>query len=239
MSDQKEFLSIKKTFFYNFFPSKEEEEACKLNNTPHVVTRELVEIRDIYPPPKIDLGNPWQIKIKITSYEVEAGALLIPYIETFEYILRYWTLDLAKILVNGCGVCVQVWDVTADSAPKKYEGERIYLWKLCNDDYALSCIELFNSSRLAVGDEIGLFWDPRSSNFMFKLLSQVKGNQQLDSFDLRSIACHLYSDEKVTEPVKSDPRAENDPKKYEIATHASSSIRKLHNDRELGVAICQ
>ncbi|KAG5607086.1 hypothetical protein H5410_028578 [Solanum commersonii] len=116
-----------------------------------------------------------QIKIKITSYEVEAGALLIPYIETFEYILRYWTLDLAKILVNGCGVCVQVWDVTADSAPKKYEGERVYLWKLCNDDYALSCIELFNSSRLGVGDEIGLFWDPRSSNFMFKLLSQVKG----------------------------------------------------------------
>ncbi|KAL3337781.1 hypothetical protein AABB24_030087 [Solanum stoloniferum] len=173
MSDQKEFLSLKKTFFYNFFPSKEEEEACKLNNTLFVVTRELIEIRDIYPPPKIDLENPWQIKIKITSYEVEAGALLIPYIKTFEYILRYWTLDLAKILVNGCGVCVQVWDVTMDNAPKKYEGERVYLWKLCNDDYALSCIELFNSSRLGIGDEIGLFWDPRSSNFMFKLLSQV------------------------------------------------------------------
>ncbi|KAG5607125.1 hypothetical protein H5410_028617 [Solanum commersonii] len=170
MSDQKEFLSLKMTFFYNFFPSKEEEEACKLNNTPYI------------------------IKIKITSYEVEAGALLIPYIKTFEYILRYWTLDLAKILVNGCGVCVQVWD--------KYEGEGAYLWKLCNDDYALSCIELFNSSRLGVGDEIGLFWDPRSSNFMFKLLSK-----------------------------------ENDPKKYESAIHdASASFRKLHNDRELGVA---
>ncbi|KAG5607118.1 hypothetical protein H5410_028610 [Solanum commersonii] len=166
----KPLLSLKKTFFYNFFPSKEEEEACKLNNTPHVVTRELIEIRDIYPPPKIDLENPWQIKIKITSYEVEAGALLIPYIETFEYILRYWTLDLAKILVNGCGVCVQVWDVTTNNAPKKYEGERVYLWKLCNDDYALSCIELFNNNRLGIGDEIGLFWDPRSSNFMFKLL---------------------------------------------------------------------
>uniref|UniRef100_M1A9X6 B3 domain-containing protein n=1 Tax=Solanum tuberosum TaxID=4113 RepID=M1A9X6_SOLTU len=119
------------------------------------------------------VSTPRVIKIKITSYEVEAGALLIPYIETFEYILRYWTLNLAKILVNGCGVCVQMWDVAADSAPKKYEGERVYLWKLCNDDYALSCIELFNSSRLGVGDEIGLFWDPRSSNFMFKLLSQV------------------------------------------------------------------
>ncbi|KAL3337757.1 hypothetical protein AABB24_030071, partial [Solanum stoloniferum] len=117
----KPLLSLKKTFFYNFFPSKEEEEACKLKNTPYVVTQELIEIRDIYPPPKIDLENPWQIKIKITSYEVEAGALLIPYIETFEYILRYWTLDMAKILVNGCRVCVQVWDVTTDNAPKKYE----------------------------------------------------------------------------------------------------------------------
>uniref|UniRef100_A0A3Q7HET4 TF-B3 domain-containing protein n=1 Tax=Solanum lycopersicum TaxID=4081 RepID=A0A3Q7HET4_SOLLC len=164
--------SLKKTFFYNFFPSKEEEAACKRNNTPYVVTRELIEIRDIYPPPKIDLENPWQIKIKITSYEIKAGALLIPYIETFEYIIRYWTLDMAKILVNGCGVYVQVWDVTEDNAPNKYEGEHVYLWKLCNDDYALSCIELFNNNNLGVGDEIGLFWDPRCSNFMFKLLDK-------------------------------------------------------------------
>ncbi|KAH0744368.1 hypothetical protein KY290_032361 [Solanum tuberosum] len=81
----------------------------------------------------------------------------------FEYILRYWTLDMAKILVSGCGVRVQLWDVTTDNAPKKYEGESVYLWKLYND--ALSCIELFNDSRFGVGDEIGLFWDPRSSNF--------------------------------------------------------------------------
>lgn len=29
---------------------------------------------------------------------------------------------------------------------------------------------------------------------------------------------------------------ENDPKKYESPTHASASLRKLHNDRGLGVA---
>ncbi|XP_055808403.1 uncharacterized protein LOC129876947 [Solanum dulcamara] len=173
MSDQRPFLSLKKTFFYNFFPSKAEEEACKVNNTPHVVTRELIEKRDVYPPPKIDLKNPWQIKIKITSGEVEARMLMIPFIETFEYILRYWTLEMAKILVNGCGVHVDVWDVTAENFPKKYEGESVCLWKLYNDDYSLLCIELFNDSRLGVGDEIGLFWDPRSLNFMFKLLSRV------------------------------------------------------------------
>lgn len=47
-------LSMNKTFFYNFFPSKAEEEASKVNNTPHVVTWELVEMRDLYPTPTID-----------------------------------------------------------------------------------------------------------------------------------------------------------------------------------------
>uniref|UniRef100_M1AA43 Uncharacterized protein n=1 Tax=Solanum tuberosum TaxID=4113 RepID=M1AA43_SOLTU len=50
------------TFFYNIFLEEEEEEAAW---------------------PKIELENPWQIKIKITSYEVEAGVLLIPYIKMF------------------------------------------------------------------------------------------------------------------------------------------------------------
>ena len=89
MSNQKPFLSLKKTFFYNFFPSKVEEETCKLNNTAHVVTRELIEIRDIYPPPKIDLKNPWQIKKKITCDEVIVGKPVIPFSDTFEYILQY------------------------------------------------------------------------------------------------------------------------------------------------------
>ncbi|WMV31034.1 hypothetical protein MTR67_024419 [Solanum verrucosum] len=65
MSDQKPLLSLKKTFFYNFFPSKDEEEACKLINTPHVVTRELIEIRDIYPLQKIDLGNPYRSRKRL------------------------------------------------------------------------------------------------------------------------------------------------------------------------------
>ncbi|KAG5606544.1 hypothetical protein H5410_028036, partial [Solanum commersonii] len=96
MFDQNPLLSLKKTFFYSFFPSKEEEKARILNNTPH-------------------------IKIKITSHEVEAGALLISYIETFDYILPYWTLDMAKILVNRYGVRVGVWDLTKDNSPRKYE----------------------------------------------------------------------------------------------------------------------
>ncbi|XP_055808377.1 B3 domain-containing protein At5g26805-like [Solanum dulcamara] len=174
MSDQKSLLSMKKTFFYNFFPSKTEEEASKVNNTPWVATPELVEIRDLYPVPKIDLENPWQIKKKITLDEIVIRMLVIPFFEMFEYILRYWTLDMAKSLENGCGVCVDAWDVTEENVPKKYVGGSVCLRKLCNSDYSLSCVELFNGRGLGVGDEIGLYWDPRSSNLMFKLLSQAR-----------------------------------------------------------------
>ena len=65
IADQRPMLILKKTFFYNFFPSKINEEACNVNNTPHVVTRELAEIRDIYPAPIIDWQKPWQIKKKL------------------------------------------------------------------------------------------------------------------------------------------------------------------------------
>ncbi|KAG5607219.1 hypothetical protein H5410_028711 [Solanum commersonii] len=164
MSNQKPLLSLKKTFFYNFFPSKAEEEACKLNNTPYVVTREIIEIRDIYPPPKIDLINPWQIKKKITRDEVI----------TLEYILRYWTLDEAKSMVNGCDVPVGVWDVTEENIPKKYDARSVCLRKLYGDYFYLSCIKLFKSRGLSIGDEIGLYWDPRSSSLMFKLLYQKR-----------------------------------------------------------------
>ncbi|XP_027768105.1 uncharacterized protein LOC107001322 [Solanum pennellii] len=173
MSDQRPLLSLKKTFFYHFFPSKEEEEACKINNTPYQVTRELVEIRDLYPAPRIDLQNPWQIKKKLTHDEIVVGMLMIPFFEMFEYILRYWTLDVAKSLVNGCKFFVDMWDITEENIPKKYEGGSVWFKKLFNDDFSLLSIELFKGRRLGEGDEIGIYWDPRSATLVFKLLSQV------------------------------------------------------------------
>ncbi|KAK4716180.1 hypothetical protein R3W88_014518 [Solanum pinnatisectum] len=173
MSHQTPLLSLKNTFFYNFFLSKAEEEACKLNNTPHVVTRELIEIRDIYPPLKINSKNPWQIKKKITRDEIILGKLVSTFCKTFEYILRYWTLDAAKSLENGYDVPIGVWDLTGENVPKKYEGESVCLKKLYNANFSLSYIKLFNDRGLGDGDEIGLYWDPRSSSLMFKLLSHI------------------------------------------------------------------
>ncbi|XP_049399863.1 uncharacterized protein LOC125863941 [Solanum stenotomum] len=173
MADQRPLLSLKKTFFYNSFPSKAKEEACKVNNTPHAMTRELVEIRYLYPAPKIDLQNPWQIKKKITHDKIVVGMLMIPFFEMFECIFRYWTLEMAKTLENGCIVCVDMWDVTERNVSKKYEGGSVWLRKVYNDDFSLWCIELYNDRGLGDGDEIRLYWDPRFSCLVFKLLSQV------------------------------------------------------------------
>ncbi|KAG5607082.1 hypothetical protein H5410_028574 [Solanum commersonii] len=162
MSEQMPLLSLKKTFFHSFFPSKAEEEACRVNNTPYVVTRELVEIRDLYPASRIDMQNPCQIKKNITHDEIVVGMLMIPFFEMFEYILRYWTLDMAKSLEDGFR-----------NVPKKYEGGRVWIRKVYSDDFSIWCNELFNYHRLGDGDEIGLYWDPRSASLVFNLLSQV------------------------------------------------------------------
>lgn len=103
------------------------------------------------------------------------GMLVIPFLEVFEYILRHRTLDMAKRLVeNGCGMRVDLWDITEENVLKKYEGGTACLWKLSNDNYSLSCINLFNNCGLGDGDEIGLYWDTRSARLMFKLLSKVR-----------------------------------------------------------------
>ncbi|KAJ4835669.1 hypothetical protein Tsubulata_038897 [Turnera subulata] len=50
--------------------SSSKKEAAAARNVPHQVTRSLVEIRDVYPPLRIDPNNPWQIKKRITSTEI-------------------------------------------------------------------------------------------------------------------------------------------------------------------------
>ncbi|KAG5606683.1 hypothetical protein H5410_028175 [Solanum commersonii] len=139
--------NLNKTFFYNFFPLKDEEEACKLNNTPHVVTRELIEMRDIYPSSKIDLENRWQTKKKITRDEI-----------------------IVRKPVRCACWCV---GCNGGECPKKYQGGSFCLRNLYNDDFPLSCMELFNNCGFGDCDEIGIYWDPRSLSLMFQLLSPI------------------------------------------------------------------
>ena len=57
------------------------------------------------------------------------------------------------------------------SVPKKYEGGRIWIRKVYNDDFSIWCNDLFKDRELGGGDEIGLYWDPRSDSLVFELLS--------------------------------------------------------------------
>ncbi|KAF3669266.1 putative ethylene-responsive transcription factor CRF4-like [Capsicum annuum] len=176
MADQENPLTtMKKTLFYKFYPSGDEEEACKAKNVPWLVRRELIEIRDTYPVPIIDLENPWKFKKKIDEYDFTQTGLLIPFLVAFEHIIRYWKLPDGKTLVNGNWWTVVLCDVTEENDLKKYDGasgRSFRFGKMWDDDYFLQCRQLFIDRGLGVGDEIGLYWDPWSSMFMFKLLSK-------------------------------------------------------------------
>ncbi|KAL3508191.1 hypothetical protein ACH5RR_033573 [Cinchona calisaya] len=164
---------MKKTFYHNFMPSKAEEEACKANNIQFQPTRVLVEIKDVYPPPVLDHHNPWKIKKTLIQYEVVTGKLVISFFNTFDHIFRYWTLAMANHVVLGHKVGVVFWDVTDQNNPKRYCSDSIYFEMLPNDDFVLACMDVFKERSLSVDDEIGLYWDLRSSTFQFKLLRKA------------------------------------------------------------------
>ncbi|XP_055808506.1 uncharacterized protein LOC129877051 [Solanum dulcamara] len=156
----------KKTFSYNFIPSKTEEE---VNNTSWVVTRELIETG-----PTLIIHSNKIMRKKITYENLVFGELRISIFVTFDCILPYWKLELARSLVKGNVVRVDLWDSTEKNGTKKYEDESITFRKLHNDNYSLSCMRLINDRELGVGDEIGLYWHPRFSKFIFKLICKVR-----------------------------------------------------------------
>ncbi|VFQ65096.1 unnamed protein product [Cuscuta campestris] len=166
-------MMMKKTFFYNFFPTKSEEEASP--KAAGQVSRVLVEARDVLPPPAADPANPWQIRKTLTQYEVITGMLVAPFAETMEHVFRYWGLCTATRVVLGQKTAVEVWDVTAaaeqNCPPKRYAGCCFEV--LPSDDYVLACMDLFKDRNLAPEDEVGLYWDFNCSVFRFKLLRKA------------------------------------------------------------------
>ncbi|KAG5607227.1 hypothetical protein H5410_028719 [Solanum commersonii] len=121
------------------------------------------------------------------------GKLMIPFFEMIEYILRYWTFDAAKSLENGFSVPVDMWDVTEENIPKKYEGGSVCLGKLYNDDFYLLCFKFFNRRGLSVGDEIGIYWDPRSSSLMFNYLLRFVLSEMSKSLGLKTTYHSLFN----------------------------------------------
>ncbi|CAM8940578.1 unnamed protein product [Rhodiola kirilowii] len=80
------FLTTKKTFFYNFFPTKLEEDHCRVTNRPHQVTKSVIEIREAFPPP--DPANPWRIRKTLTFGEVTNGQIFLSCNEVFDHVFR-------------------------------------------------------------------------------------------------------------------------------------------------------
>ncbi|GFQ02910.1 hypothetical protein PHJA_002434800 [Phtheirospermum japonicum] len=163
--------SIKNTFYYNFLPSKEFED-ISIKSGRARVGREMVEIRDIFPPPVVSDSNPWRINKTLNHYEIESGKLIIPCNDMFEHVLRYWSIDSANYIAKeGQRVHVAIFDCTQDPKyPRKYKADEAYLLMVEKDDFVLACMALIKDRNLKVYDEISLYWDLQRSCFMFKLL---------------------------------------------------------------------
>lgn len=164
-------LTTKKTFFYNFIPSKLEEEQCKLLNKPYQVTKSVVQFRDIYPPPSFDPANPWRIRRTLTSEDVTSGRIFITFNEAFDHVFRYWSLETANAVVMlGNKLTSVIWDLSDESKPVSFTGETVFFDKGCDEGYNLGILDLVKSRGVKAGDEIGLYWDLRASAFIFKVL---------------------------------------------------------------------
>lgn len=166
--------TLKKTYFYNFFPSKAEEVSPPTINPPRPFwfrrQRVLVEMRDVHPPPVLDPTNPWQIKKTLNQYEVASGKIVVSFIDSFEHILRYWNFCMANhIAILGHRVAVPVWDVTNEKDPKRYDGNEVYFQITPSENCILTCTQMMRDRNLKVDDYIGLYWDSKQCSFRIKL----------------------------------------------------------------------
>ncbi|KAL0366445.1 UNVERIFIED_CONTAM: hypothetical protein Sradi_3534600 [Sesamum radiatum] len=165
--------STKKTFYYNFFPSKAEDDSLQARKGPvgsaSGMGRVLIEMRDIYPHPVLDPDNPWLLRKTLNHYEIAFGKLVLSSNDTFDHVIRYWSLGMANYVALGQKVSVTLWDVTEEKKPRKYRNNDVYLHMMANDDCVISCMELVKDRKLKVDDEIGMYWDSKEADFKFKL----------------------------------------------------------------------
>ncbi|CAA0809758.1 Putative B3 domain-containing protein [Striga hermonthica] len=165
---------MKKSYLYNFFPVKEDEEryaaAAASSAFGPRLQRMLVEIRDVHPPPEIDPRDPWPIKKALNHYEIASGKVIVSFNDTFEHILRYWNFGMAtNITVWGRKVAVLVWDVTNEKKPRSYDGSNVYFQMTPSGNCLLTCGEMMNARNMKAEDKIGLCWENKNSCFHIKL----------------------------------------------------------------------
>ncbi|KAL8058361.1 hypothetical protein ABFX02_03G013100 [Erythranthe guttata] len=178
----KTLYSTKKTFYYEFLRTKEEEEeeeeSCSKSRIcmsepagDQYCRRQLVEIRDVYPPPALDSDGPWRIKKSINQHEIDSGIIELEWDDVFEHVLRYWKMGLANYIAMGVKVHVIIFDVTQESSPRKYDGQDAYLQHVGKDEFVLACMGLIKDRNLKAGDDISLYWDEKAACFRFRSIN--------------------------------------------------------------------
>lgn len=162
---------MKKTLYYRFIPSKAQEEACNARKSPWQVRRGVVEIRGVNEGVTAAAGA--EMRRVLSREEVVTGRIVVPFTEAFEHVFQHWTLGLSKRVVKGEKVNVVIWDVTNRFKPKRYS-KGVHIQILGNQDYAVSCMDLFSELGLGANDNIGLVWDPRRSAFLLHLIHKAR-----------------------------------------------------------------
>ncbi|KAB1225503.1 hypothetical protein CJ030_MR1G018604 [Morella rubra] len=172
---------MKKVLFYNFFPTKAEEEAAKAQNSVHKVTPVcVVEIRDWLPPPPVDF---WIEKV-VSFNHIATRKLYLTHNETFEYVFRYWTVENASKIVVGNRLYVMIMDITDTNSPIAYQGLNVFFERGAHIDYyALGCKDLLEKKVFHLGDEIGLRWNKELGLFQLKVIKKYQGDDGGSSTD--------------------------------------------------------
>lgn len=149
---------MRKFFFYNFLPTKPEEETYTARGVRHTVTRTLTEIRDVDLEPEIDPNDPWQIKKSVTTAEIKHGTLTLSQEQAFNHIFRYWPLEICdNVVTRGNMFRVVITDHTNKGEPKRYDGPNIFLEPWPNKTYVLGWMVAVEDLLVNPMDEIGLY----------------------------------------------------------------------------------
>lgn len=181
-------ITMKKTFFYNFFPAKDEEiKAAIAVNAKNYISYEVIEIRELGYQPLLKPNDPWHIKKVVESEEIKTGILRLSWRDTLDHIFRYWDVVTANLVTNkGKKIYVEIVVDTSDpSKPfKAYQGENINLQKTSKDEFVYDFVlkDVVVDRPFRSGDLIGLTWDYRYGIFQTKVLS--RGNAARDAIIL-------------------------------------------------------
>ncbi|KAL9670371.1 hypothetical protein QQ045_007922 [Rhodiola kirilowii] len=167
------YYSVKKTIFYNFFPSKMVEATCNETHLPFQWSEQLIEIRDVQSQPGLAFLG---IRRILTDSEVHEGKIHLTHHVAFEHVFRLLSMYETSIVVfgNGTGIFLTLWDFTGYDSYENLMFDSTLrhqaLFQKCPDGhYSLEISELIVMRRIRPGDEFLLIYRQELSAFTFKL----------------------------------------------------------------------